>query len=184
MAMSLRAASEFIGDTLRETVGVLMIGAGLLALVFPLVASVPIIKVVGWVLIASGVLQGIGLIGARQVPHFWLDLISVALSIIVGLLLLRDPGQGLRIMTVLLIVFFMVEGIAKVIFGLTIRPSSGWGWVFASGLVGIVLALYLFANLSVTSDWVEDFLLAILLISEGVALTYLSWRKRMRKEAG
>lgn len=181
--MSFRAASEDIGDIIRETAGPLMIGAGLLALVFPLVGSVAIIKVVGWVLIASGVLRGIGLIGSRQAPHFWLELIAVALSIIVGLLLLRDPGQGLRIMTLLLIVIFLVEAISKVMFGLTTKPFPTWGWVLAGGLVAIVLALYLFANLSVTPDWVLNFLLGILLIAEGVALIWLNWRTRMRKEA-
>jgi len=53
----------------------------------------------------------------------------------------------------------------------------------AGGLVAIVLALYLFANLSVTPDWVLNFLLGILLIAEGVALIWLNWRTRMRKEA-
>ena len=49
--------------------------------------------------------------------------------------------------TLLLIVFFMIEGISKVAFALTIRPFPQWGWVLASGLVGILLALILWANL-------------------------------------
>jgi uncharacterized membrane protein HdeD (DUF308 family) len=81
-------------------------------------------------------------------------------------------------MTVLLIVFFMVEGISKVIFALTIRPFPNWGWVLASGLVGIVLAIYLWANIPVTSEWVLGLLLGILLISEGAALAYLAWKVR------
>lgn len=188
MAISLEAASEVMRQAMRDTVrryslwyllqGVLMVVAGILALVYPLVASTAIIYLLGWVLILSGVVQGIGLIGARHVPHFWLQLISVAISIIVGVLLLREPEGGLLIMTVLLIVFFMVEGMSKVIFALTIKPFPAWGWVLASGLVGIVLALYLFANLPVTAEWVLGFLLGILLVSEGAALTYLAWKVR------
>jgi len=188
MAISLEAASEVMRQAMRDTVrryslwyllqGVLMVVAGILALVYPLVASTAIIYLLGWVLILSGVVQGIGLIGARHVPHFWLQLISVAISIIVGVLLLREPEGGLLIMTVLLIVFFMVEGMSKVIFALTIKPFPAWGWVLASGLVGIALALYLFANLPVTAEWVLGFLLGILLVSEGAALTYLAWKVR------
>ena len=48
-------------------------------------------------------MQGIGLIGARHVPHYWLQLISVTLSIVVGLLLLNQPGGGLLLFTVLLL---------------------------------------------------------------------------------
>jgi len=67
---------------------------GVTCLVYPLVASVAIIYPSGWVLIASG----IGLIGAPPVPYFWLELISAALSTIVGLLLLCYP-RSLLIMT-------------------------------------------------------------------------------------
>src|SRR6476620_2175148 len=143
MAMSLEAAAAAMRDAMRETVkryslwyllqGVLMAVAGLLALIYPMLASVAMMVLLGWILILSGVVQGIGLIGARQIPHFWLQLVSVVLSIVVGWLLLSRPEGGLLLFTVLLLVYFMVEGISKVIFGLTIRPLPNWGWVFGSG---------------------------------------------------
>ena len=188
MAISLDAAAQVMREALRDTVkryslwyliqGVLMIIAGLLALIYPLVASVAIVYLLGWILIVSGLLQGISLIGAPKVPHFWLQLISVVLSIVVGLLLLRNPEGGLLLMTLLLIVFFMAEGISKIVFALTIRPFPAWGWVLASGIVGILLAFYLFASLPVGSDWILGFMLGILLISEGAAMAYLAWRVR------
>jgi uncharacterized membrane protein HdeD (DUF308 family) len=188
MAIPLDAAAAAMREAMRETVkkyslwyllqGVLMIVAGILALVYPLVASVAMVFLLGWILIISGVLQGIGLIGARDVPHYWLSLISAVLAIVIGLLLLRQPDSGLLVMTVLLIVYFMVEGISKVIFALTIRPFPNWGWVLASGIVGIVLAVYLWANMPVSSEWVLGILLGILLVSEGVALAYLAWKVR------
>jgi uncharacterized membrane protein HdeD (DUF308 family) len=188
MAIPLEAAAAALREAMRETVkkyslwyllqGVLLIVAGVLALVYPIIASVAIITLLGWILIITGVLQGISLIGARDVPHYWLSLISAVLAIVIGLLLLRQPDSGLLIMTVLLIVYFMVEGISKVIFALTIRPFPNWGWVLGSGLVGILLAVYLWANMPVTSEWVLGVLLGILLVSEGAALAYLAWRVR------
>jgi uncharacterized membrane protein HdeD (DUF308 family) len=155
-----------------------MVVAGALALIYPLLASVAMVYLLAWVLIVSGVLQAIGLIGARHVPHYWLQLISVVLAIVIGLILLRQPESGLLLMTVLLIVFFMVEGISKVIFALTIRPFPNWGWVLASGLVGIVLAVYLWANMPVSAEWVLGVLLGIQLVCEGAALAYLAWHVR------
>jgi uncharacterized membrane protein HdeD (DUF308 family) len=153
-----------------------MVVAGVLALVYPLLASVAMVYLLAWILIISGVLQGIGLIGARDVPHYWLQLISVVLAIVV--LLLNQPESGLLVMTVLLIVFFMVEGISKIIFALTIRPFPNWGWVLGSGLVGIALAVYLWANMPIASELVLGILLGIMLISEGAALAYLAWKVR------
>ncbi|XSG81426.1 MAG: HdeD family acid-resistance protein [Methyloligella sp. ZOD6] len=188
MAIPLDAAAAAMRDAMRETVkryslwyvlqGLLMLLAGVLALIYPLISSVAIVMLLAWVLIVSGVVQGIGLIGARHVPHFWLQLISVALSLLVGVLLLRNPGAGLVLFSALLIVYFMIEGFAKVIFSLTIRPLANWGWVLGSGLVSILLGVYLWANLAVISSWVLGLLLGIQLILEGAAISYLAWQVR------
>jgi uncharacterized membrane protein HdeD (DUF308 family) len=188
MAISMDEAAAALREAMRETVkryslwyliqGVLLVVAGVLALVYPFVASVTVVFLLAWILIASGVLQGIGLIGASNVPHYWLQLISAVLAILIGVILLGSPDSGLLIMTVLLIVYFMVEGIAKVIFALTIRPFPHWGWVLGSGLVGILLALILWANMPLTSDWLLGLMLGILLVCEGAALTYLAWKVR------
>ena len=119
MSMSLEAAAQVMREAMRETVkrhslwyliqGGLMIVAGILALVFPAISSVAVVVFLGWLLIVSGILQAISLIGARHVPHFWLQLVSVVLFIIVGSLFLRNPGEGLLTLTLLLIVFFMTQ---------------------------------------------------------------------------
>jgi uncharacterized membrane protein HdeD (DUF308 family) len=188
MAISLDAAAAAMRDAMRETVrryslwylvqGILMVVTGILALIYPWIASIAIVRLLGWFLIITGILQAIGLIGARQVPYFWLELISAGLAIVIGLLLLRHTDAGLLFFSVLFIVYFMVEGMVKVIFGLTIRPFPNWGWVFASGLIGILLSVYLWANLSTVSEWVLGFLLGVLLVVEGSALTSLTWRIR------
>jgi uncharacterized membrane protein HdeD (DUF308 family) len=188
MSMSVEAAAQALREAMRETVkrhslwyliqGGLMVLAGILALICPVLSSVAVVLFLGWLLIISGIVQGFSLIGAQNVPHFWLQLVSVVLSIIVGVLFLRHPGEGLLVLTLLLIVFFMVEGISKVIFALTIRPFPNWGWVLASGIIGILLALYLWGSLPVTAIWLLGVLLGIQLICEGAALGYLAWQVR------
>lgn len=188
MTISLEAASEVMREAMRQTVkrhspwyliqSGLMILAGILALVYPMISSVAVVIFLGWLLIITGVVQAISLISARSVPHFWLQLVSVVLFIVVGALFLRNPGESLLTLTLLLIVFFMVEGISKVIFSLTIRPFPNWGWVLLSGIVGILLAMLLWASMPVTAAWLLGVLLGIELISEGAALGYLAWRVR------
>jgi len=187
-SMSVETASQVIREAMREKVkrhsfwyilqSALMILGGILALVFPIISSVAIVIFLGWLLIFSGILQAFNLIDVRHVPHFWLQLVSVVLSVLVGILFLRNPGAGLLTLTLLLIVFFMVEGISKIIFSLTIRPFPNWGWVFASGVVGILLAFYLWANTPVTAIWLLGVLLGIELISEGAALGSMAWQAR------
>jgi uncharacterized membrane protein HdeD (DUF308 family) len=188
MTMSLDTAAQVMREAMRETVsqhsllyliqGGLMVLAGILALVYPVASSFAVVTLLGWILIINGFVQGLSLWDARNVPQFWLQLVSMFLSGIVGVLLIRHRGEGLLILTLLLLVYFMIEGMSKVIFSLTIRPFPNWGWVLASGLVGIVIALYLWASLPVTAIWLLGVLLGIQLITEGAALGYLAWKVR------
>lgn len=104
MAIPLDAAAAAMREAMRETVkryslwyllqGVLMVLAGVLALIYPLLASVAMVYLLGWVLIVSGVLQAIGLIGARDVPHYWLALISVVLAMSSACCFSASPRAG------------------------------------------------------------------------------------------
>ena len=186
--ISLDAAAAAMRDAMRDTVrrnsllyllqGILMVITGLLALIYPALASVAIVRLLGWVLIVSGIFQGIGLIGASEVPYFWMELLSAVLAIVIGVLLLRHTDAGLLFFSMLFLIYFMIEGLVKVIFAFIIRPFPNWGWVLASGLLGIVFALYLLANFSTISDWMLGILLGVLLVVEGTALSSLAWRVR------
>lgn len=186
--MSVDQAAKVMRSAMRDVIkrhsmwyllqGALMVFAGLVALLFPVFSSVAVVLVLGWLLIFSGIFQAISLIGAMNVPHFWLQLISVTLSILIGVFFVRDPGESLLALTMLLIVFFMVGGMAKIIFALTIRPFPNWGWVLASGAIGVLLSIYLWSSLPVTAAWLLGLLVGIQLISEGSAQAYMAWQVR------
>lgn len=187
--MSLESAAEVFRHAMRDTVkrysllyliqGALLVAAGLLAIIYPVISSIAVVVLVGWLLIISGAVQALMLIGTRHVPHYWLQLVSVVLAILIGFLFLRDPGQGLLTVTLLLIVFFMIEGISKVVFALTIRPLPQWGWVLASGVVGVLLSIFLLLSFPVSAVWLVGVLLGIQLISVGSAIFWLAmWARR------
>jgi uncharacterized membrane protein HdeD (DUF308 family) len=188
MAITVNEASAVLRAAVRDTIrkrslvfliqgGVLTL-AGLIALIFPAFASVGLLSLLGWLLILSGVVQVLALIGATQVPYFWLQLITVALEILVGYLLVSNPSAGLVAVTFLMLVLFLVGGIARVVFALMIRPMQDWLWVLASGLVAIVCALVLFGSLPEAATWLLGLLLGIQLIAIGGAQAMLAWRIR------
>lgn len=192
MTMSLEEAARAMREAMRETVrrhslwyliqGGLMAVGGIVALLYPMFSSFAV-TVVGWILIISGLSQAISLIGAAQVPHFWIQLISVVLSLIIGWLLLIDPQQGLTTLSFLFIVFLMIEGVSKAVFALTIRPFPNWNWVLGSGLLGVVLSLVLLSTMPVSAFWILGALLGLQLMGEGAALGYLAWQARPRNGA-
>jgi uncharacterized membrane protein HdeD (DUF308 family) len=154
--MTLDAAAEAMREATRKTVrrssllyliqGILLVIAGVLALVYPLMMNVAVAVFLGWMLLLSGLFQSVSLIGGGKTPDFWLQIISAALSVIVGILFLRNPAVAVGTLVMLMSVFFLIEGISKTVFSLTIRPFPNWGWVLASGILGILIAFWLLAN--------------------------------------
>jgi uncharacterized membrane protein HdeD (DUF308 family) len=185
--VSINEASSAMRGALRETVkkhsflfllqAALMIVAGILAFAYPLLSSVALAVFLGWMLIFSGVAQILSLIGASQVPHFWLQLISAALAVLIGFLFVRNPGAGIGTLALLMIVFFMVEGMSKIVFSLTVRPLPNWGWVLASGGLGVLIALYLLSNPQLSVVMIGLFI-GVQLICEGAAIGWMAWHAR------
>jgi uncharacterized membrane protein HdeD (DUF308 family) len=185
MANSMQAAAQIYREALRATVkkysllyvseGALLAIAGLFAIVFPFTSSAAIAVPLGWLLIVTAVLQGIILIGMRSMPHFGFQLLSVVIAAVVGFLLLRDPQLAKETIVLLVITFLMLQGVSRLVFGLSIRPFPGWPWVTASGVLGILLSLVLLLNLPDPPTWLVGLLVGIEMIGEGTAIAFLAW---------
>jgi uncharacterized membrane protein HdeD (DUF308 family) len=145
--------------------------------VYPLITNVAFAVFLGWMLLLSGIVQAVTLIGGGKTPDFWLQLISAALSVIVGFLFLRNPAVAVGTLVMLMSVFFMMEGISKTVFFLTIRPFPNWGWVLASGMLGILIAAWLLANPGMHL-LVLGILIGVQLIAEGIAIATMAWMVR------
>jgi uncharacterized membrane protein HdeD (DUF308 family) len=188
MAITVNEASAVLRAAVRDTIrqrallflaqSAVMVAAGVLALIFPAFASAGILALLGWLLVISGVAQIVSLWGATQVPYFWLQLVTVALEVLVGYLLITRPEAGLVAVTFLMLVLFLISGIARVVFALMIRPMQDWLWVLASGGVAIVCAGILITNLPEAATWLLGVLLGIELIAIGGAQGLLAWRVR------
>lgn len=80
MTISLDAAAQVMREAMRETIrrhslwyliqSALMFLAGILALVYPVVSSVGVVFLLGWLLIISGIVQGISLVDVRKRATF------------------------------------------------------------------------------------------------------------------
>jgi uncharacterized membrane protein HdeD (DUF308 family) len=188
MAITVNEASAVLRAAVRDTIrkrallflaqSAVMVAAGVLALVFPAFASAGVLALLGWLLVISGVVQVISLWGATQVPYFWLQLVTLVLEVLVGYLLITRPEAGLVAVTFLMLVLFLISGIARVVFALMIRPMQDWVWVLASGFVAIACAAILFASLPEAATWLLGVLLGIELIAIGAAQGLLAWRVR------
>jgi uncharacterized membrane protein HdeD (DUF308 family) len=186
--ISVNQASAVLRQAMRETMqrrsllylvqGGVLVVAGVAALISPLFAAIGLISLLGWLLIAVGVIEATGLWGTRHVPYFWLQAVSAMLAVVVGWALISGPDQGLAGVALLMVVFFMVEGIQRIVLSLMLRPMEDWGWILGSGVLGILLGVALAANLFFIAGWLIGFLLGIYLVAAGSAIGWMAWKLR------
>lgn len=152
---------------------VLMVIAGIVALGYPLVTTLAVTLFLGWMLIFSGIVQAITLIANSRLPHFWLQLVSAVLSVVVGVLFVRNPGVAVTTLALLLVIYFFVEGIAKVVLAISVRPLPNWGWILVSGIIGLLLGVWLMMNPALSIVFLGVFI-GIQLIAEGIAIGWMA----------
>jgi uncharacterized membrane protein HdeD (DUF308 family) len=103
--------------------GIILVLLGVLAIFVPLFATITVTVILGWILLASGIMGLITTFGARQAPGFWWSLLSALIAVGVGLILIAKPITGAVSLTLVLIVFFVVEGVATII-GVSCRGAG------------------------------------------------------------
>jgi uncharacterized membrane protein HdeD (DUF308 family) len=152
--------------------GIILIILGLAAVVIPPIATLAVEILYGWLFLIRGIVGLITTFRMRQAPGFWWSLVSAILGIAVGIVLLLWPLSGVLSLTLILIVFFVIEGVASIMFALEHKRelSGRWGWMLASGIIDLILATMILAGLPGTAAWAIGLLVGINMVFGGSAL--------------
>ena len=153
---------------------------GVIAIVVPPVATLAVEILVGWLFLISGVVGLVTTFRMREAPGFWWSLLSAVLGLGAGLVLLWDPLSGALSLTFILIVFFVVEGVASIMFALEHKRelTGRWGFMLVSGIVDLILAAIIIAGLPGTAAWAIGLLVGINMIFGGTALIAMAMHAR------
>jgi uncharacterized membrane protein HdeD (DUF308 family) len=165
--------------------GVVMIVLGVLAVVFPVFATLAVDLYLGWVFLFAGVLALIAMASTRDVPGFWWAFVTALLSIAVGVMLLWKPAAGVFSLTVWLMAFFIVEGVFQTVAALSYRDNipHSWGWLLMSGLADLVLAAIVISGWPGTVGWTLGLLAGVSLITSGWAIEMVAFGVRSLAES-
>ncbi len=160
--------------------GIVLLILGLFAILIPVVASIAVAILIGWLLLVSGVVGLISTFRMRGAPGFGWSLLSAVIGIAAGVVLLMWPLSGVVSLTLILTVFLVLEGIASIMLALRSRHgySARWGILLFSGLVDLVLAALIFVGLPGTAAWAIGLLVGINLVFGGSALISMALHAR------
>jgi uncharacterized membrane protein HdeD (DUF308 family) len=160
--------------------GIILVALGAAAIIVPPIATLAVELIVGWLFLISGIVGLVMTFMMRHAPGFWWSLFSAVLAIAAGVALIGWPVSGAVSLTLLLIVFFIMEGVATIMYALDHKRelSGRWGLVLASGIVDLALAAIIFAGLPGTAAWAIGLLVGINMLFGGAALIGLALHAR------
>ena len=158
--------------------GIVLAVIGVICLIVPFQTGMAISVILGLFFIAGGVIRAIfAFIGLTWGSTF-LRLLFGVLMVIVGLWMVINPDAGVRVMSLWLAVYFLVDGILGVIYSFQLRPIGGGGWVLLDGLMGVVLAWMIWSQWPFSGDAALGILIGIKLILDGGTLISLGMAGR------
>ena len=151
--------------------GVIISLLGVGAIVVPQIATLAIDIFIGWILIMAGIIRGITLFRSRSLPGTILSVLGALLAIVLGVLLIAKPAEGVLTLTMVLVALFIFQGVFSILIALQFRKHvRSWGWTMVSGIIDLFLAYLIMRGWPDTASWAIGLLVGINMLFVGVAL--------------
>ena len=151
---------------------VLLILLGAAALILPLFAGLFVGTILGVVLLITGVVGLVAAFSGGPHMHQGWSVLSAAVALVFGLLILFNPLAGVVGLTLVLGAYLLLDGVSLI--GLALdqrkRGSSRWTLLLASGVVDLILAVLIVMLSGIGSAVIVGIILGVDLIAAGVAL--------------
>lgn len=151
--------------------GVLMIALGIIAVLLPNIATLAIEILVGSLFLFGGLIRLLTLSRCRNVPGYWWSIVLALMATVLGIVLLAQPAKGALTLTMVLVAFFIAEGILSIAIAFGFRATlRGWTWTLFSGVVDLVLAYLIWHGWPDSAAWAIGLLVGINMFFLGLSL--------------
>ena len=153
--------------------GVILIVAGFLAIMSPLVAGLSLTIMVGAMLAVSGIGQCFLAFKAGAFGQGLMVLIFGVLMTFAGFYMMTQPVAGLASITLILVAYLVATGLFEIIAAFQIRPAQGWGWELFNAIVTLLLGIMLWRQFPLSGAWAVGILFGIKMIFHGWAFVFI-----------
>lgn len=145
---------ELSGGSLRTFTiaeGILLLVLGVLALLFPVIASAWVTVVVALAFLVGGIIGWVNNLNRSRTLSRWhcfWRLVVSTLFLVTGVWIIQQFSAGLvpaaaqvAALAFAIGIVFFVEGVVAIIVSLSHTEMPGWGWGLANGIVTLILGL-------------------------------------------
>jgi uncharacterized membrane protein HdeD (DUF308 family) len=153
--------------------GVLLLVSGLVALTYPIAATVVSVQVFGVLLLIAAGGQLAAAFHSRGWGGVLVAILVGFLYFVGGVILLERPLGGAIVYTVFIAMLLFAVGIVRIASAMVNR-FSGWGWTVISGIMSVLLAVLIWQDFPENALWVIGLFVGIDLIFAGVSWIMLA----------
>jgi uncharacterized membrane protein HdeD (DUF308 family) len=173
-------SNESLGSSLQSNWRLLLISGiivaifGLFAAIAPFLTGLSITTLVGVLLIGGGLIQVVGAFRGEGWRGFVWQIALGVVTLVAGFGVFLNPLFGLMTLTLLVIGYLFATGVVEIVMGLRLRGEKNWMWTVVSGVIGIFLALLLWAGFPSTALWAVGLLFGVNLFVTGASMVALA----------
>ncbi|MFJ1563786.1 HdeD family acid-resistance protein [Streptomyces erythrochromogenes] len=154
---------------LMAVLGVLLVLAGLVGLVYTGLATLTSMFLFGWLLLIGGVVGLVQAVQARGSNYFWLAVIVAAINIAAGFVILRRPEASAEALTMFAALLFLTGGLFRLVGALVVRGAN-FGLALVQGAFGVLLGFLILSNWPGNSLYVIGTFFSLALLFDGLSL--------------
>ncbi|WP_405422134.1 HdeD family acid-resistance protein [Streptomyces erythrochromogenes] len=154
---------------LMAVLGVLLVLAGLVGLVYTGLATLTSMFLFGWLLLIGGVVGLVQAVQSRGSNYFWLAVIVAAINIAAGFVILRRPEASAEALTMFAALLFLTGGLFRLVGALVVRGTN-FGLALVQGAFGVLLGFLILSNWPGNSLYVIGTFFSLALLFDGLSL--------------
>lgn len=158
--------------------GAILIVAGAAAILVPAVSEIPASKILGSVLVVSGLVQIFQSSKMLNWTGFVWHMLLGSLATVGGALIYMNPFAGVVALTVTIAVIFGVHGLTQIAFAVRVRDQTGWHWFLVSGCIALVVAVLLLLKLPYSHSFTPATIAGVSLLFAGCAYVAMALASR------
>ena len=149
--------------------GFAFIVLGTIAIVAPAVTSLAVTALVGWLLVAGGVMHGVKAVRGEDVARAAWQVVAGSFYVIAGLYFLAHPLVALGLLTLILATVLLIESAMDFMTWIATLDDEGSGWPLAEAVLTGLLGLMVWTQWPSSSTWTLGWLLGLNLMIDGIA---------------
>jgi uncharacterized membrane protein HdeD (DUF308 family) len=148
--------------------GIVMIVAGVLAVMAPGPAALAATLFFGAMFMVGGVAEIAHAFATRHEDGFGWKLVSGIATLVLGILFAAFPIAGIATLALFVGALLFAHGVFSGMLAFKLKPKQGWGWVLLDAIVSIVLAILIAIGWPSSSIGIIGLLVGFSLISAGI----------------